>query len=57
MNVNNSAKGREILSDLGKNALGVTTSTSVPTTIVGTKIIRGNDVEAILKAREDQPRE
>lgn len=38
------------LRELGKNAFGMTSGMPTPTTLVGTKIIRGSDTEGVLKA-------
>jgi len=41
---------REVLADLGRNHLGTVATWATPTTVVGTRVIRGNHVEEVLQA-------
>ncbi len=53
VNVTASERARKTLADLGKNSFGMTTRMPTPTTLVGRRIVRGADLEAIRKAMRE----
>lgn len=48
--VSQSEAGNRALIELGRNPFGVTTTMPTPTTLVGTRIIRGSDTECVPRA-------
>jgi glutaredoxin len=50
VDVTQTRAGNDALRDLGKNVFGMTSSMPTPTTLVGTRIIRGSDTEGVLRA-------
>lgn len=57
VDVANNSVGREVHAHLGRNYLGTVATRATPTTVVGTRVIRGNDVEEVLQAitAQNQP--
>ena len=54
MDVTKEELGGEVLGELGKNRFWHVMRRATPTTLVGVKIIRGADMDAILQAIADQ---
>lgn len=54
MDVTEERLGWEVLGELGKNRFGHVMRRATPTTLVGVKIIRGADMDAIRQAIADQ---
>lgn len=48
------ARAKAILVRLSKSGLGLPTGAVTPTTLVGTKVIRGGDEAAVVKAIKQQ---
>jgi hypothetical protein len=48
------AEGRAIHGEIGRNRLGVVVSRATPTTVVGTKVIRGTSMARIEEALDAQ---
>jgi len=51
VDVTTNPEARKIHKSLGLNALGSVATLATPTTLVGTKVIRGNNIQAILAER------
>lgn len=45
---------REVLQELSHNRFGCSTAPTTPTTLVGTRVIRGPDARAVVKAIKEQ---
>lgn len=56
LNTTTSKRAAQALRALGKNALGMTTSMATPTTLVGRRVIRGANLDAIREALAEQRR-
>lgn len=50
VDVSQTKVGNDALRELGKNTFGMTTSMPTPTTLVGTRIIRGSNTDGVLRA-------
>ena len=48
VDVNENEVGRALHAQIGRNYLGTTATRATPTTVIGTAVIRGNDIAAIL---------
>ncbi len=54
VNVATNKTGRSIHAELGRNYLGTVATRATPATVVGTEVIRGSNLEAILEMMEIQ---
>lgn len=50
VDVHGSELAGEIHADLGRNRLGTVATRATPTIVVGTRVLRGDDVEAVMEA-------